>query len=152
MSLRGSQGNRAYNRVLMASGPPMLTPMVEPSGVAFATRSVPRLSLAPGLFSTMKCAGRVFLLQAIGDKARDDVPEAERHYDSAPLLPSPVHRCCAQAPSTANRNECCRDGMFRTVDMWHLHSSRLRLCSGSACIGGGYPLLRRQPNGVVAWA
>src|SRR6187549_347564 len=36
----------------MASGPPILTPMVEPSGAAFATASVPRLPLAPGLFST----------------------------------------------------------------------------------------------------
>jgi hypothetical protein len=38
----------------MASGPPMLMPMVEPSGFALATTSVPRLPLAPGLFSTMK--------------------------------------------------------------------------------------------------
>ncbi|MGC1927036.1 MAG: hypothetical protein WA706_24920 [Pseudolabrys sp.] len=60
MSLRGSQGNRAYNRVLMASGPPMLTPMVEPSGVAFATRSVPRLSPAPGLFSTINALAGYF--------------------------------------------------------------------------------------------
>src|SRR5262245_10519540 len=36
----------------MANGPPMLTPRVEPSGAAFATVSVPRLPLAPGLFST----------------------------------------------------------------------------------------------------
>ena len=51
MSLRGSYGRFANSRVLMASGPPMLTPRVEPSGVAFATTSVPILPLAPGLFS-----------------------------------------------------------------------------------------------------
>ena len=52
----------------------MLTPMVEPSGVAFATRSVPKIVAGAGLVLHDKCAGRVFLLQAIGDKARDDVP------------------------------------------------------------------------------
>ena len=51
----------------------MLTPMVEPSGAAFATASVPRLPLGAGLVLHDKCAGRVFLLQAIGDQARDDV-------------------------------------------------------------------------------
>src|SRR5580658_3365880 len=38
----------------MASGPPMLTPIVAPSEAALATTSVPALPLAPGLFSTMK--------------------------------------------------------------------------------------------------
>ncbi len=38
----------------MASGPPMLTPRVVPSGAAFATASVPVLPLAPGLFSMTK--------------------------------------------------------------------------------------------------
>jgi hypothetical protein len=38
----------------MASGPPRLMPMVEPSGSALATTSVPVLPEAPGLFSTMK--------------------------------------------------------------------------------------------------
>src|SRR5499426_3551674 len=52
MSLRGSYGSRENSKVLIASGPPMLTPSVDPSGAAFATISVPRLPLAPGLFST----------------------------------------------------------------------------------------------------
>src|SRR5215475_9361465 len=52
MSLRGSYGSRENSKVLIASGPPILTPRVDPSGAAFATVSVPRLTLAPGLFST----------------------------------------------------------------------------------------------------
>src|SRR6516165_1834200 len=38
----------------MASGPPIEIPMVPPSGSALAIASVPRLPLAPGLFSTTK--------------------------------------------------------------------------------------------------
>ena len=72
----------------------MLTPMVEPSGVAFATRSVPRLSPAPGLVLHDKCAGRVFLLQAIGDKARDDVPGPKgTTISTVPVL---CDRCCGE--------------------------------------------------------
>src|SRR5262245_27582677 len=52
MCLRGSYGSRENSKVLIASGPPMLTPSVDPSGAALATISVPRLPLAPGLFST----------------------------------------------------------------------------------------------------
>jgi len=48
------------SNVLMASGPPMLMPMVAPSGAAFATKSVPRLPLAPGLFSTRKTLSGYF--------------------------------------------------------------------------------------------
>ncbi len=54
MSFLGSYGSFENRRVLIASGPPMLMPMVEPSGTALATASVPRLPLAPGLFSTTK--------------------------------------------------------------------------------------------------
>src|SRR5258705_1483038 len=38
----------------MASGPPIEMPIVVPSGSALATASVPRLPLAPGLFSITK--------------------------------------------------------------------------------------------------
>ena len=38
----------------MASGPPIEIPIVAPSGSALATASVPRLPLAPGLFSITK--------------------------------------------------------------------------------------------------
>src|SRR5271163_2662393 len=44
----------------MASGPPMLTPIVVPSGSALATASVPILPLAPGLFSTTKADAGYF--------------------------------------------------------------------------------------------
>ena len=90
MSLRGSQGNRAYNRVLMASGPPMLTPMVEPSGVAFATRSVPRLSPAPGLFSTINALAGYFCCKPSAT-SRATMSLGQKALRSAPsLLASPV--------------------------------------------------------------
>ncbi len=47
----GVVGQCENNSVLIASGPPMLIPMVAPSGAALATASVPVLPLAPGLFS-----------------------------------------------------------------------------------------------------
>ena len=51
----------------------MLTPSVEPSGVALATTSVPRLPLAPGLFSTRKVLLGYFLEQSVSDQARNDI-------------------------------------------------------------------------------
>src|SRR6185312_12415094 len=45
----------------IASGPPIETPMVEPSGAAFATASVPILPLAPDLLSTMNVVAGYFL-------------------------------------------------------------------------------------------
>ena len=51
-SLAASYGIFLKSRALTPSGPAMLTPMVEPSGGALATASVPRLPLAPALLST----------------------------------------------------------------------------------------------------
>jgi hypothetical protein len=48
--------------------------MVEPSGVRLRDKIRAEIVAGAGLVLHDKCAGRVFLLQAIGYKARDDVP------------------------------------------------------------------------------
>lgn len=70
MSLWGSYGNLAKSSELMAGGPPMLTPSVEPSGVAFATTSVSRSPLAPGLSSTTNLLVGYFCCRARYDVRR----------------------------------------------------------------------------------
>src|SRR4249919_2769509 len=76
----------------------MLTPSVEPSGVALATTSVPRLPLAPGLFSTRKVLLGYFL----------ESPSATRRATISGVDPGPngtmirtvfVGQSCASADS-----------------------------------------------------
>src|SRR5215475_5379521 len=66
-------------QVLIARGPPMLTPRVELSGVAFATMSVPRLPLTPGLFSTTNALAGYFCCR----------PSATRRATTSGVDPGP---------------------------------------------------------------
>jgi hypothetical protein len=61
----------------------MEIPIVAPSGSALATASVPRLPLAPGLFSITNGLSEL-LLQAVRDQPRHHVRRGarpERHHD-----------------------------------------------------------------------
>src|SRR5262245_30994849 len=89
----------------MASGPPMLTPIVEPSGAAFATMSVPRLPLAPGLFSTTNELAGYFCCK----------PSATRRATMSGVDPAPNgttirtafpgQSCAGTAHAVASRNK-----------------------------------------------
>src|SRR6516165_6314226 len=87
----------------MARGPPMLTPRVDPSGVALATMSVPRLPLAPDLFSTTNVLAGYFCCK----------PSATRRATTSGVDPGPkgttirtifVGQSCDVAGTAAPRN------------------------------------------------
>src|SRR5215467_12982271 len=135
MSLRGSYGKFANSNVLMASGPPMLTPSVEPSGAALATASVPTLPLAPGLFSTTNALAGYFCCR----------PSATRRAMMSGVDPGPkgttirtvfAGQSCADAEVAAasTNKKAPIKGLVAVMEEC--------VPRGTACIDGRYPLLR----------
>src|SRR4029079_10811304 len=98
----------------MASGPPMLTPMVEPSGVAFATASVPRLPLAPGLFSTTNVVAGYLVCRPTAPR-----PATTAGVDPAPNGTTirtvfPGQSCAGAGVPAANKTKSAVTAYFRS--------------------------------------
>ena len=92
--------------MLMASGPPMLMPMVAPSGAALATASVPMIAAGARLVLDHEGAVRIFLAELVGDHAGDDVGRragAERHHDAHGL--AAASPCAAAGAAGARSSE-----------------------------------------------
>src|SRR5262245_44408247 len=128
----------------MASGPPMLTPIVEPSGAAFATASVPRLPLAPGLFSTTNELAGYFCCK----------PSATRRATMSGVDPAPNgttmrttfpgQSCAGAAAAVASRNKSTVTAYFgsRYIESIELRPVLDRLALDDAILYCGANLTR----------
>src|SRR4249920_741638 len=128
----------------MASGPPILTPMVEPSGAAFATASVPRLPLAPGLFSTTNVLVGYLVCR----------PSATRRATMSGVDPAPNgttirtvfpgQSCAGAGAAAANRNKSAVTAYFgsRYIESTGLRPIWDRLALSAAILYCGDKLRR----------
>src|SRR4029079_2874026 len=105
----------------MASGPPMGTPSVAPSGAALATASVPRLPPAPGLFSTMK--GSPVICCSWSATRRAAMSGVDAGPKGTMMRVVFVGQSCAVAGAQASaRTKATRMVRFVCMIMWRLRS------------------------------
>src|SRR5215471_11721394 len=135
----------------MARGPPILTPRVDPSGVALATISVPRLPLAPGLFSTTNVLAGYFCCN----------PSATRRATTSGVDPGPkgttirtvfVGQSCADA--VAPRASTARSVARACFAARNTASAFIEgeLCSVRLALVGAILYCGDRRTRVVAWA
>src|SRR4051794_11023512 len=122
----------------MASGPPMEIPIVAPSGSALATASVPRLPLAPGLFSITKvCPSFCCRRSAI---SRATMSGVEPGPNGTTILTLFVGHSCAAA--AAGINSAAANAMARVLFIGSLARSAMRstntypVITGDLCAAG----------------